>query len=390
VLSAVCGPISENDRTQFQELADQLAQHLMPPKDLIFFTHYFVNRWLPKLGHAQGWFVVLLRDRCYLNHRTGEIRDEVHTDRGYAEIAGWLGLKRVKTIWEWLRNDEVARFVREISHEIDEWEESPRRFKICLGEPMTEEYRSRANELLARREIGAVDTQSQPIGANDTIRSERTSGSVGAVDTDSGANGTLIGGDDTHRVGADITFDWREWHSLNTLALGLNHKKNTPTTTNADSEPDSKVSAGTIGKGVVGMKWNLSDLLVRNRISTKNMELFLENGLTAQALVSWILYAASTSGNGIRDPIAHAVSRLYPHPGRGAGGAFDELAKLPANELADMLIRELAGQSPWNQIWRKVLEGAPRSRLQTLAEQLGVPVSGPGYWQLVQFNGGMT
>ena len=34
---------------------------------------------------------------------------------GYAEIAQWLGLKRVKTVWEWLRNDEVATFVRETS-----------------------------------------------------------------------------------------------------------------------------------------------------------------------------------------------------------------------------------------------------------------------------------
>ena len=59
VLRIVCGPISENDRTQFQELADQLAQHLMPPRDLVFLTHYFVTRWLPNLGHGQGWFVVL-------------------------------------------------------------------------------------------------------------------------------------------------------------------------------------------------------------------------------------------------------------------------------------------------------------------------------------------
>jgi hypothetical protein len=416
VLGAVCGLIPENDRTQFQELADQLAQHLMPPKDLIFFTHYFVNRWLPKLGHGQGWFVVLLRDRCYLNHRTGEIRDEVHTDRGYAEIAGWLGLKRAKTIWEWLRNDEVARFVREISHEIGEWEESPRRFKVCLGEPMTEKDRTRATELLNRRGFGVVDTHSHPIGASDTIRRKHIGGSVGAVDThngatdtitgasdtirgettddpigavdthngaidiDSGANGTPIGGDDTHRVGADVTFDWREWHSLNTLALGLNHKKNTPTTTDADGEPDSEISAGTIGKGVVGMEWNLSDLLVRNRISSKNRELLLENGLTAQAFVSWLLYAASTSGNGIRDPIAHAVSRLISDPSRGAGGAFDQLSDLPANELADMLVREINGQSPWNQTWRKAMEGAPRSRLRTLADQLGIPVSDLGNW----------
>ena len=96
VLRAVCGPISENDREQFQKLADQLAQHLMPPKDLVFLTHYFVTRWLPKLGHGQGWLVVLMRDRCYINQRTGEIRDETLVDQGYAEIASWLGLKRLK------------------------------------------------------------------------------------------------------------------------------------------------------------------------------------------------------------------------------------------------------------------------------------------------------
>ena len=181
VLRAVCGPIPENDRKQFQELADQLAQHMMPPRDLVFLTHYFVTRWLPKLGHGQGWFVVLMRDRCYLNPRTGEIRDEALVDQGYAEISKWLGLKRVKTIWEWLRNDEVARFVREISHEIGEWEELPRRFKVCLGEPMTEEDRTQAYELLASRGFGA----------GGTIRDKRTDSVIGADDTHNGATDTI-------------------------------------------------------------------------------------------------------------------------------------------------------------------------------------------------------
>jgi len=400
VLRAVCGPIPENDRSQFQELADQLAQHLMPPRDLVFLTHYFVTQWLPKLGHGQGWFVVLMRDRCYLNPRTGEIRDEALVDQGYAEISKWLGLKRVKTIWEWLRNDEVARFVCEISHEVGEWEESPRRFKVCLGEPMTEEDRTQAYELLASRgfgaggtirnkradsNIGAADTHNGETDtiscASDTIRSETINAPIGAVDTyngaidtSGGANGTSIGGNDTHKIGADDTFDWREWHSLNTLALGLNNKKNTPTTTDDGIESDLADSFGRHEKGVVDMEWNLSELLSRNRVSTKNQELLLEKGLTAQAFVSWLLYSASPAGDGIRDPIAHTISRLIPDPTRGAGGALDKLAELPANELADMLTRELAGQSPWNQAWRKVMEGAPRSRLRTLADQLGISV----------------
>jgi hypothetical protein len=328
-------------------------------------------------------------------------------------------LKRIKTVWEWLRNDEVARFVREMSHEIGAWEESPRRFKICMGEPMTEEDQTRANQLLASRGIGAVDTLSNPIGASDTYRSERINNSfgavdthngvddtitcaddthsdsigasdtymsgmmdtpIGAVDTDNGANGTDFGVNDTHRDGANGTFDWREWHSLNTLALGLKHEKNTPTTTVTGDESISEIPAGTSELGVVGCEWDLSELLARNRISVKNQQLLLKNGLTAQAFVSWLLYAASQNGNGIRDPIGHAVSRLIPDPTRGAGGAYDQLAGLPANELADLLTRELNGQSPRNQTWRKAMEGAPRLRLRTLADQLGVSVPESGYW----------
>ena len=404
VLRIVCGPISENDRTQFQELADQLAQHLMPPRDLVFLTHYFVTRWLPNLGHGQGWFVVLLRDRCYLNRRTGEIRDEVQASQGYSEIAGWLGLKRIKTIWEWLRNNEVAWFVREISHEIGEWDESSRRFKVCLGEPMTEGDRNRANELLARRGFGAndtirSDTISAPVGAidthngatdtitgaNDTIRSDMISAPLGAIDTHNGvidthngANGSSIGGDDTHKIGAVVTFDWREWHSLNTLTLGLNHKKNTPTTT--DDGADSDISTSRNRKGEVGIDGNISDLLVKNRVSAKNQELLLGKGLTVQAFVSWLLYAASAGGNGIRDPIAHTVSRLIQDPLRGAGGAYERLAGLPTHELTGLLQRELDGQNPWNTDWRTVMADTPRAKLRALADQLGVPVPKSNDW----------
>ena len=100
----MCGSIPESQRAQFQELADKLAHHLMPPKDLVFLTHYFVTHWLPRLGPGPGWFVTLLRDRGYINQRTGEVRDEMLLPEGYAEAARWLGLKRVKTVWEWLRN----------------------------------------------------------------------------------------------------------------------------------------------------------------------------------------------------------------------------------------------------------------------------------------------
>lgn len=74
VLFAVCGSVPESQKGQFQELADKLAHRLMPPKDLIFLTHYFVTHWLPKLGSGPGWFVTLLRDRGYINTRSTHTR----------------------------------------------------------------------------------------------------------------------------------------------------------------------------------------------------------------------------------------------------------------------------------------------------------------------------
>ena len=403
VLQAVCGSIPESQRAQFQELADKLAQHLMPPKDLVFLTHYFVSHWLPRLGPGPGWFVTLMRDRGYINQRTSEVRDEILLSEGYAEVARWLGLKRVKTVWEWLRTDKVSTFVRETGREIGTWEDAPRRFKVCLGEPMTESDQTRANESLSALGIGvdnihstqngndlvgANDTHSNDaypnsVGASDTHREYPSAYLIGAIDTHNGApdihkpgaSDIQDGVGDTHRDGANGILDWRDWHSLNTLALGLNHNKTTSTTTDAGFESDSVAPSDRPEEGVVGMEWNLSDLFVRNRISAKNQKLLLENGLRVQAFVSWLFYAASSGGNGIRDPIAHTVSRLIPDPTHGAGGAYDQLAGLPAYELADLLTRELNGQSPWNQAWRKVMQGAQRIRLQSLAQQLGVSAS---------------
>ena len=111
VIAAVCGSVPESQSAQFQDLAEQLAQHLIPPNDLVFLTHYFVTHWLPKLGPGAGWLVTLFRDRGYINPRTGEIRDEVILSGGYTEAANRLGTKRVKTIWEWLKSSVAANFV---------------------------------------------------------------------------------------------------------------------------------------------------------------------------------------------------------------------------------------------------------------------------------------
>ena len=391
VIAAVCGPVPESQSAQFQDHSEQLAQHLIPPKDLVFLTHYFVTHWLSKLGPGASWLVTLFRDRGYINPRTGEIRDEVILSGGYAEAARCLGLKRVKTIWEWLKSSAVTNFVQEVGREEGSWEDAPRRFKVCLGEPMTDADQKQASQVLEIQFIGASGIHSKagevnPIGASGThnggsgIHSGASGIHNGGSGTPIGGNGTPIGANDIHRHDASGTLDWREWHSLNSLTPGFKHPENTSTTSSGSSSFDDEVPNDPINKKVVVGDWILTDLLSLNRISTKNQEQILGKGITAQAFISWLLYAASQGGSGIREPIGHAVSRLIQDPSRGAGGVFERLAGLPADELIDLLKREMSGASPWNTDWGTALADAPRTRLRALADQLGVPVPKANDW----------
>lgn len=92
-------------RTEYSEmvkLAGELADRLMPPKDVLVLTHYFLRCWLPLLGSGPAWLVTLLRDEGYYDHKTGELRDRIRLDDGYTRLATTLGISRANTIGEWL------------------------------------------------------------------------------------------------------------------------------------------------------------------------------------------------------------------------------------------------------------------------------------------------
>ena len=98
----------------------------------------------------------------------------------------------ISSRWEWLRNDDKSQFIRKIKNEIGFWEEAQRSFQVCMVEPLTEKDQIRADELVARRCIGASDTyrkkqDEDPIGARVTHN--------GAIDTIS----NTVGVDDTRR-----------------------------------------------------------------------------------------------------------------------------------------------------------------------------------------------
>jgi hypothetical protein len=87
--------------------AERLRMHLMPQRDQIVVSLFFLEHILPWLGAGAAWVYVLLRDRCYVNAQ-GHERDMALVRGGYREMAGWLGSGRPQTVYDWLR-EPIAR-----------------------------------------------------------------------------------------------------------------------------------------------------------------------------------------------------------------------------------------------------------------------------------------
>ncbi len=303
------------------EAAEALHRKIISGFGTILLTHYFLEKVIPRSGltPAQAWLVALLRDRCYLNPQTGEMRDEVLIRGGYAELASWLGLSRPKTVWEWIRDPVgpggafIALLPRQENDEFDAL-----RMRIRLDEPVIMD--------------GASDTNSQakvaPIsGEVDTIKKA-------ALGTNSEAQVTLLDGEDG-------TQDWREWHSLK-------HLTTVPNTTELITS-----TTQTLAAAVLPSAWVLRRLLVQNHVHPKVTKELLSANASAHAFVSWVLFSCSPAGEGIDDPVAYAIASLREDRVLGAGGVFDRLAaKLPADVM-------------------RLLQSAPKDRFAALSKGTG-------------------
>jgi hypothetical protein len=87
-----------------------------------------------------------------------------------------------------------------------------------------------------------------------------------------------------------------------------------------------------------------------------------------------LLYAASSRGAKIIEPVGHTVERLREYPTQGAGGAYDNLARLGPDQLGDLLHRELSYyDAGWgNTDWKDAMTDADHSRLRLIAEIIDV------------------
>jgi hypothetical protein len=340
-------------------LATRLHKHIMPDKDLLFVSHFFLQHILLHLGAGPGWMLTLLRDRCYVNRETGEVRTQVVVQGGYAEIGGWMGLSRSMTVYEWLygkqgkKSKEPGKFKHPVTRvylretgngKVPNFATSPRTFNVLLEEIPAEIIEASLKEKEGQAFIDAL--------------------SGGSIDNDLYANcsvGFTRLADDLYascslvftRFAQDLYATCRVFKSLNLLNPSLNSISPPPLISSINLTPHRPINLFP-GRGVGDLaSWDFDTLSRNNPIYRKRQLLGLQkaSGINIEGLskgfVAWLLYAYSPSKNRPLDPVGLAVQRLMENIHASAGGDFDRLASLPPFELKALFDQDFAGE-----LWR--------------------------------------
>jgi len=385
-------------------LADQLADRLVTQGDFILVSWYFLKHWLPMLGADAAMFVLVLRNLCYFNDETGEIRDEVWMDGGYEAIANRLGINNPRVVANWLpiwidrgkRKDKLSErtveefsrrkrlqdllglFVERTDHRINSEGNYGWKFKVQRVDPLTSQHQTiqqATSFLFAKAEnqdvLAELDSWISQLG-NDCFETINTQPMVvlRLSDLIKDCSETL------KSILNDCleTLDLQANDCFETLLKILKSFKDSLKDKDTSSTKDSSISGNNPSSQSVALvtdsegNWSLDMLLAR--ADKKNRSVLIGQEMSTMPFVSWIIHAASQPG--IQNPYSLAIAKLKENPGISAGGASDRLASIPPRELVRLIEHSFSFYSPSDRNWRMLFADAKRDRIRLLADSLGL------------------
>jgi len=115
-------------------------------------------------------------------------------------------------------------------------------------------------------------------------------------------------------------------------------------------------------------EWNLKSLFAN--INPQNRDVLLKQEENSIPFLSWILYGIATSA--IQNPVSLAISKLKTSPKQSAGGVFERVARIPADQFIKNLEREMSYWGPSDTDWRTIFRSVDQERKQMLIDILGI------------------
>jgi hypothetical protein len=367
VQDVVLGLVDRVDQAVFQKiisLCDQLSNRLQPSSDQLHIPHYFIRYWLPVLKAGAGWLVTLLRDRCYADAFTGEIRDTTMITGGNAQLASLLGVS-TRTMRNWLGGrTTIARHLAKFIKVLERGHLKEGNAVLFFQTEQLDPLRSKH---LAEFEAAVALVHSHLYGDEDVValinaELEKMSHEGGnfvsrewkksptraeKMSHGSGKNVPRSRKSVSRErkkcpTGAEILSPLKTLNriSLNSLLI-LIQQTSGNIEIDDNQQPQPEVDNVTIGSeigGGVGNEWDLGELLSHHhQIRPQDRQTLLSKQASSQAFVSWLLYAHSPAGQGIKRPGQFVASRLLKAPHDGAGEPYDQAARLSPAQLSERL-----------------------------------------------------
>jgi hypothetical protein len=344
---------------QLVAFAERLRMHIMPQNDQIMVSLFFLEHILPWLGSGPAWMYILLRDRCY--DGPDEQRDLSTIQGGYAEIAGWLGIARPLTVYEWiygrygskakepgkLRFPVTSAYLTVLEQsKASSFAESARTFRVLLNDVPPE---------IVQAAIESNDDLYADFSIVFTRFSEDYYATFSIVFT---------------RFSEGLYAIFRVFKTLNPL---INPKplKGNPPSVRIRKKKKANATRKKAGVGSLAY-WDLDFLFANNSVSSKKQAELRKKGASGETFVAWLLYAKSAAGEGLRDRtgISNAIARTLESPRGGPGGAASALANLPPHRLKAMLEQDIEGEMIEHTAYEAAFETLPNSGKKALLKQL--------------------
>jgi len=95
-------PATSKRKFMLQRAYGNERANIIQPDKGIYVTKYFLEKWLPLLGHSALIVIMMTRKVCYWNPYTGEKRDILETEMGELAEQACVSVRTLKTV---LKND---------------------------------------------------------------------------------------------------------------------------------------------------------------------------------------------------------------------------------------------------------------------------------------------
>ena len=324
--------------------AEKVFDRILRGFGKVLITHYFLKNAAHKfnLTHPQLWSIIALRDRSWYDHETRTQKEFAILPRGLDELGGWVGVDR-KTVKRWLMDPAFTTFVQMGDMSTVELPESWNRhttiFLVRQDEPLEEEF---------------ADKMSTDAGQSEHRSGTKRVSGLDKMSTDSGQNEHLL-------------------NNLIKPLLNPNKPQESPPV-QAAQKNDPPVAFGGAGSRSF---WDFDFLMSNNHVNPGSKKNLLRTNKSkwgrnlatlSAGFVSWILYAYSPEGVGVKDPLGLAIIRLNENAHAGAHGGFDKLAQLTPFRLRALFDADFVGAAPGDSLEDSIYQ-ANFSRLEMRFKQ---------------------